>query len=336
LKKLGLDGIFANAGVRVQHVYVHDERACLGGVDFSGLENAYPFILSLPQVETVRLLKENLTAFPSITYCEGMAMVDVKPLGSEVLVEAQDEATGFKQTWRAAYVVGCDGARSNVREKMQIPSVVKPYGISFLMGDFEDESGLTNEAHLFFTPNGSVESFPLPNQRRRWIVLTSRYFSRPDMAFLMGRVRALTAHDLRPSHVVWESTFAVQRLASQRYYNGRVILCGDAAHVMSPIGGQGMNTGFADAAFLRDVLVGVLREGLDAEPLLHHYDRCRKRAFCIAARRAALGMWLGTRTGCLPSWLRSAFIGQVLLRSPVKAYLPKHFAMLTIHQRGLF
>ena len=97
---------------------------------------------------------------------------------------------------------------------------------------------------------------------------------------------------------------------------------------MSPIGGQGMNTGFADAADAAGIVREYL-EGGDWSNLRRGYDRRRKRAFKAAADRAALGMWIGTRTGAIGR-LRSFLLRYGLLRGPFSKKLPPHFAMLTI------
>ena len=107
-------------------------------------------------------------------------------------------------------------------------------------------------------------------------------------------------------------------------------LCGDAAHLMSPIGGQGMNTGFADAEFLADALVGIVRHGRPAEPLLAAYERFRGQAARSAIFRAGWGMWLGTWRGKALSVLRDAFLRYVMLRPILSQHIGAFYAMLTI------
>ena len=96
-----------------------------------------------------------------------------------------------------------------------------------------------------------------------------------------------------------------------------------------------MNTGFADAALLAQVLVAVLRCGASIRTLFRQYAYFRRRAFKEAMRRAEWGMWLGTRKGHLMSGLRSVLIKNVLLRPPVVHRLRDHFAMWTIPHQGL-
>ena len=133
----------------------------------------------------------------------------------------------------------------------------------------------------------------------------------------------------RNSACSFESAFAVHHRLAKRYFRGRVALCGDAAHLMSPVGGQGMNVGFGDAAGLAGALTTCLRQGADAEPLLADYSRRRQTVAKIAIGRAARGMWLGTRRGRLAGLWREPLL-RLLLAPPLCHELPPYFAMLTL------
>ena len=209
---------------------------------------------------------------------------------------------------------------------MGVPYACKHYGLSFLMGDFPDNTDWGNEAHLFFTPNGSLESFPLSEGYRRWIVQSC-----PDsQTILKDRVSDLCGHRLDGLTSRFETAFSVQRLLCKTYSKGHAILCGDAAHLMSPVGGQGMNTGFADAEHLSEALVAIYKKEGEAESVLLDYSQKRSKAFNRAANRAASGMWMGTLTGPLRSRIRSCALTQLLNNSPLKHLMPAYFAMLTI------
>ena len=103
---------------------------------------------------------------------------------------------------------------------------------------------------------------------------------------------------------------------------------------MSPIGGQGMNTGFADAEFLAEALFKHFSKSEDFQALFEKYDHFRRLAFTVAATRAERGMWMGTRRGTLASVLR-LFLVKVLLGPIFNKSLPAYFAMLTIPYRSL-
>jgi 2-polyprenyl-6-methoxyphenol hydroxylase-like FAD-dependent oxidoreductase len=139
-----------------------------------------------------------------------------------------------------------------------------------------------------------------------------------------------TGFDLAASKLQFESSFRPQRRLSTTYIKGHVLLCGDAAHLMSPIGGQGMNTGFADAFHLDRALAAALESPEKAAALFAGYSRDRRRSFRFAASRAAHGMWMGTRTGKVFSTLRGIFAARILFRPSIREKLAPHFAMLTI------
>lgn len=330
LREIGLDRALVERGVRVRTAVVHGERGRLGRLEFEALPGDYPFILSVPQSETVRLLEENLAAIPSVRLWRGVEVAGLVQRNHEVEAHLRSDVAGIPSRVSARFLAACDGHRSDIRGFVNMPARRKDYGVSFLMADFDDRTDLGDEAHLFFRARGPAESFPLPGGRRRWIVMTERLMPDAPAGFIEQQVLDRAGHDLARSRRHGQSPFGVRRLLNRRYVAGRVVFCGDAAHVMSPIGGQGMNTGFADAEFLADALAAVCRGRADPGLAFGRYEHFRRRAFRAAAARAARGMWLGTRTGVVASALRDAFIRHVLLGPPLREALPAYFAMLTI------
>jgi 2-polyprenyl-6-methoxyphenol hydroxylase-like FAD-dependent oxidoreductase len=211
----------------------------------------------------------------------------------------------------------------------------KVYPQRFVMADFDDRSGLGDDCHLFFSATASVESFPLPGGRRRWIVLVPGEEPPDHAAYVIENVRALTGHDLGAGSAFNVSAFGARWMLARTYCKDRIVLAGDAAHCMSSVGGQGMNTGFADAELLAATLAVVLANPAKQTAALAAYQRIRQQAFRIAARRAESGMWLGTKRGRVSSHLRRQFIGRVLFSRAFIGKLPPHFAMLNIPNNNL-
>lgn len=338
LKELGVDHEFVVRGIPITTAKVFERGHFLGDVDFSRLPANHRYILSLPQAETIAILKENLKKHPSVHLLEGLEFVEKHEEADGVRVRVRDVETTACIDLFTPYLVGCDGHRSQVRTQANIRFPGGNYPAQFFMADFDDPTTLGTEAHLYFGPRGSVESFPLSNGRRRWIVQMP-IRSRPDEMDIgktvARQVHGRTGFDLANSKLRFESSFRPQRRLARTYAKGRVLLCGDAAHVMSPIGGQGMNTGFADAAHLDQALAAALDEPGTAPVLLADYSRMRRQSFCIAASRAACGMWLGTRTGNIHSRLRRLFATRILFRPSIREKLAPHFAMLTIQSHTL-
>jgi len=335
MKRLGLDDVFRGAGVPVRHAEVYEARTRVGRLDFAGIRSDYPFFLSLPQARTVEILRSNLTKFACVTIQDAIEFEGLRHEGDQVIAEFRSPSSNHVMGLASRFLIGADGHKSAVRTAAGIQSREKPYPQRFIMADFQDASGLGAEARLFFTPEASVESFPLPGGFRRWIVQWDSAGDELPLDYLIANVRRLTGHELGDQPARFVSTFGAKRMIVERYHAGRVLLAGDAAHVMSSIGGQGMNTGFADAEMLAELLPMVLQKPARMVRCFATYDRLRRRSFEVAATRAERGMWLGTMRGRLASWFRKHFIRDVLFSPLLEHRLAPHFAMLTIPYRNL-
>jgi 2-polyprenyl-6-methoxyphenol hydroxylase-like FAD-dependent oxidoreductase len=252
------------------------------------------------------------------------------PVNDGVHVSLREVASRSDFALCARILAGCDGHRSAVRTAAGLRSREKTYPQQFVMADFTDRSGLGTEARLFFAPEASVESFPLPGGWRRWIVLVNDLGGQSPTAYLIETVKRLTGYDLAGQPARFVSQFGAKRMLVNHYYSGRVALAGDAAHTMSSIGGQGMNTGFADAEMLAELLPGALANPESINRRFATYDRVRRAAYKAAAERAERGMWLGTLQGRIASVFRKHLIRDVLFSRFMERHLAPHFAMLTI------
>jgi 2-polyprenyl-6-methoxyphenol hydroxylase-like FAD-dependent oxidoreductase len=328
LDHVGLATPLVEAGCPVQTARVLSEGDLLGTLDLSRLPGRFNFILSVPESILVGILRHALGDLPRVTLRVGQEVTAVHQTTDGVLVETRDATTGQGSTVTARYAAGCDGHRSAIRASLGLSSEGRSYAPSFVMGDFPESTPWNAEARLFFTPAGSLESFPLPHARRRWVAQVDP--AQATLTTLVQRVQAVTGHFLDAAHAASVTSFTPERRLCRRYFEGRVLLCGDAAHVMSPIGGQGMNTGFGDAWHAAAVLQRLCSTGERPEPLLRRYDSCRRRAFRVAANRAERGMWLGTRRGRVTSLCRAAFIRHGLFGTVLRHRLAAYFTMLTI------
>jgi len=307
LDGLGIGDAFREHGVFIHKARVFEEKQECGVLDFGSPEQA---ILSLPQATTLTLLRNAFASFPTVEFREG------------------DAFPGIDEVSDAGWVLACDGAKSSMRDQAGIPFSTHAYRTGFVMADFPDEEALGPDARLYFSAHGAVESFPLPDQQRRWIAQVPPQ-QPASLDTLHTRVRENTGIDLagRPHSTLWP--FTPSWGLARTYANGKAILCGDAAHIMSPIGGQGMNTGFADALMLFQVLHASSPEALQA------YTRMRKRVFRMSARRAAWGMYLGTRQGKGWSVLRRHLIRALLNTDFTHRVLARTFSMRNLPQTSL-
>jgi 2-polyprenyl-6-methoxyphenol hydroxylase-like FAD-dependent oxidoreductase len=335
-------------GVRVRRGVGYGDGAgpgsMLGELSLDRVDARFPFVLTLPQVCTEQLLAARLEELAPGSVRRGREVTGLRQsaVGATVLArvgttvrtgttaetgetgkagtadkvvetgEARETGptaqTGHTEQWEAQVVIGADGTRSRIRELAGVGSAVRDWGDHYLMGDFEDP-GAEPVAHIHLHRDGVVERFPLPGGRRRWVVHTGRERVPEQTGELAGRAFERIGIAPEPGTATMLSAFTVQRRLAGRMVSGRTVLVGDAAHGISPIGGQGMTLGWLDALALAPLLQDLFRGGPGRLGLLHagerisgrleeypgfaRFDSRRRRAARIAARQAEANMLLG-------------------------------------------
>ena len=332
-RRIGLPEAFIDRGVAVRVSEIYGRRMRLGRIDFTRLKSDFRFVLSIPQHWTEFLLEEAILAHPSIRFLRGHQVTDCSEEEGHIAVGGNIVDAG-KFHFTGEYVLACDGGKSTVREFLGIPFDGVPNQSAFLMGDFEDTTGWGRQARFYFTPRGPVESFPLPDGKRRYVVRTPFFIKEYDNDYFRTELLWRAGIDVGGVRQFWESGFNVHRFMARTFCKGRVFLCGDSAHLMSPVGGQNMNTGFADAE-LAVWLSKLLIEKRAPHPLVSRlYDRVRKRAVRAAFRRAQCLMLAGTFGGLLGSAIRNVAIF-LFLHIPIRRFLVQSISMQSIPFRNL-
>lgn len=252
------------------------------------LDVRFPFSLSLPQYELEEVL-EQVARTHGVDVFRGTEAIELRaaPQGTTVVL---DEAAPVTARW----VVGCDGGGSLVRQA--IGSSLRGWTREGLaLADVVSESPLAY-AELHTGPDGLVIRLPL-RETQRWVAEGG-----PDQVCERVRDRLACAP---PADVLWSSPFKLHARLATRWRRGPILLAGDAAHLHSPVGGHGMNTGLFDAADLAWKLA-LVHQGRAPEALLDSYARSRRRA----ARWSVLAAWgatIGLRARSAPlRYLRSA------------------------------
>jgi 2-polyprenyl-6-methoxyphenol hydroxylase-like FAD-dependent oxidoreductase len=245
-------------------------------LDLSRLRSRFPFLLITPQYEVEHLLERRaLAAGVDFRYGTELLGLSQSADADAVTAEVQD-ADGVRTTLRARYLVGADGARSAVRRSLGLPfpgtSVIR----SIVLADVR----LAEEPADLLAVNGVGDAFafiaPFGDGWYR-VMGWNRKHQVPDSEPVdLDEVREIARLALGTDHGMhdarWISRFHSDERQAPSYRTGRVFLAGDAAHVHSPAGGQGMNTGLQDAANLSWKLASVLRgDAPDPEALLDSY-----------------------------------------------------------------
>ncbi len=259
-------------GVIVPRFTVRDRDRALLTIDFGKLPTAYPYTLMVPQNITEQVLLDRLRALGGRVH---------RPYEATGVVQ---DATGVTvtmatgETIRAVYVVGADGSHSVVRDQAGIGFTGNTYPESFVLADVHMDWYLpADEVMLYFAPAGLVVVAPLPGGRHRIVATLDEapeHPNRDDVQSLLD-TRGPQRRPARVEEIVWSSRFRLHHRLADRYRDGRTFLAGDAAHVHSPAGGQGMNTGIQDAVVLAARLTAVLRDG-GAEAELDRYEAERR------------------------------------------------------------
>lgn len=246
-------------------------------VDFGRLDTRFGHMQILPQSTTEEILERRARDLGA-TLERGVRVVGVHPEGDEVIVESVD-SDGNPREDRARWVVGCDGSNSAVRESQGIPFTGKTYPYTIMVADVRLADAPSDPLMIHVGGHGLVVSTDFGNGWFRLGVI-DRTKEWSDDPVTMDEVRttlaSLFGRDLGPSDPLWTSRFRIQERQAETYRTGRVLLAGDAAHVHSPLGGQGLNLGLQDAMNLGWKLAAVVA-GKAPETLLDTYPNERRR-----------------------------------------------------------
>jgi len=273
LESLGVSERLVARGLQAQRFTIRDRDRVLVPIAFDQLPTRYPYTLMVSQAVTESVLLQRLGELGG------------QVLRPRTLVDLTQDDTGATVTLddgsrlRARYVVGADGMHSTVRQKAGIGFSGADYGESFVLADVQLDGGVPGapEVILYFSPAGMVVVAPLPGGTHRIVATVEQAPEQPNAAYVQALLDA-RGPEQAPAivkEVLWGSRFRVQHRVADSYRSGRVLLAGDAAHVHSPAGGQGMNAGILDAVRLADALVAALAGDAAA---LDRYGRERRPA----------------------------------------------------------
>jgi 2-polyprenyl-6-methoxyphenol hydroxylase-like FAD-dependent oxidoreductase len=313
---------FLEAGFKVHHVnFIKNDGGVVGRVGMDSVKSPYPYALMLPQSDTERLLEERLgTMGVAVERNTEVTALKLDDAGASASLRRAD---GIEETVHADWLVGCDGAHSTVRHALGAPFTGSTMDSDWILGDvhlrgypFPDD-----EVAVYWAKEGVLPIFPISSGRFRVIAnvpaVAAEHPATPtleDVQAILDRRGAKGAVAFDP---IWLAGFRINGRKVANYRTGRVFLTGDAAHVHSPAGGEGMNTGMQDAFNLAWKLALVARRVCD-DSLLDSYSAERSEVGEEVLRSSARLTKVGTLSNPIAAELRNLVARFALGLAPVQ------------------
>ena len=280
--------------------------------DFGAGLSPFPYMLVFPQDEHERLLVDRLTR-SGVEVERRTELLDFEHTGGRIRARLK-RSDGTAQECETAYIAGCDGAHSAVREALKIGFPGGTYEHVFYVADIAAKGpAMNDELHVCLDTNDFLAVFPLKSDGHARLVGTVREAQprNEDLSWNDVSKRVIDWMLIEVERVNWFSTYHVHHRVADHFRKDRAFLLGDAAHVHSPVGGQGMNTGIGDAINLAWKLAAVLKGRADAS-LLDSYEPERiafARRLVATTDRAFTGV---TSSGAIARRVRMQVVPLIL------------------------
>lgn len=321
---------FLKNGLKITEGLAHDGIKEWGSVNFSTLDPPFNYILAIPQFKTERILEEEYLKLNPDGLIRGAEVAHFFQNKNHVEVTYTHNNTDLKVT--GSYLIGCDGKNSFVRQLAGIIYSGKRYPDSYIMGDFTDTTNFAKKAVVYLTKQGMVECFPLPNGMRRWVIKTDDYLANPSQTILSHLIKQRIGILLHNVDCTMLSGFGVQHFLAENFINERIVLLGDAAHVVSPIGGQGMNLGWIGVKSFTESMKKIRINPNNINVLFNEFEENHRKAVRKAAFRAEINMKIGRKSNFY--FLKKLLVK--LMLSPVfKNFTTRMFTMHGLLNKSL-
>jgi 2-polyprenyl-6-methoxyphenol hydroxylase-like FAD-dependent oxidoreductase len=266
-RQVGIADEVVRRGIKTERLRLHaggGESTALNFGDFGKDLSPYPFVLTFPQDEHERLLGEKLKAL-GVQIEWNTELTGFTDAGNHV--EAVVRANGEEKKCSVSFLCGCDGVHSAVREGLKLKFPGGIYDQMFFVADLAVDGAPANgDINFFLGPHQLCLTFPLrtTGMVRLIGILPREVAGRTNVTFddIRGQFEKICS--VHVNKVNWFSTYHVHHRVAEHFKMGRAFVSGDAGHVHSPAGGQGMNTGIGDAVNLSWKLAAVLAHQADA------------------------------------------------------------------------
>ncbi|MGC2402905.1 MAG: FAD-dependent monooxygenase [Acidobacteriaceae bacterium] len=322
LERSGCTAVLIDAGYKVTTVNLSAEKKPIAQFSLEGVETAYPYTLMIPQNETERVLDEFLTTL-GVKVERGVELTQFAA-SATTIVSTLRHSDGTEESLETSWLIGCDGAHSFVRHKLGMEFSGETSPVHWLLADIHLEGVARSPAiNIAWHSDGVLASFPIAENRYRIIAdsgenpLGDAEKAPPSLEQIQSILDKRFPGSPRASDPIWLSSFTINERKVKDYRAGRVFLAGDAAHVHSPAGGQGMNTGMQDSCNLAWKLAMVIR-GSAEDTLLESYSQERSPIAEEVLKVTGRMTKISTLSGQIAQSLRNDVASLVMGLSPVR------------------
>lgn len=336
LDNMGIAETFLNHGNICNAFDMYDRGESLVNAKFDNIESKYPFALMLAQSNTEKFLHEHLLTY-GVEVERNTELLRIKQNDDGVVATIKNQY-GSRENLNFKYLVGCDGAHSVIRHQLKFEFKGAPYPNYWLLADCNiDWEYPTFHLSIFIHPTGVTAYFPLREDRGRLMFELEDAPVEEEMALpVIDDVhRLMEERGIKHKGISdpnWLAYFKLHHRMVDKYSEGRVFLCGDAAHIHSPIGGQGMNTGMQDAYNLAWKMALVLK-GNSPESLLNSYNTERHKIGKEVVGLTDTATKIATIHNPVISVIRNKMIGLVSKITPVQEKIVSTLAQLEFHYK---
>jgi 2-polyprenyl-6-methoxyphenol hydroxylase-like FAD-dependent oxidoreductase len=320
----GLTQRFIHTGLKVAHTNIFAGEEQIAQADLSSVDTPYKFVLLIQQSETERLLEEHLSDLGARV--ERQVELKTFEQNSNTVTCTLAHADGSEEKLESSWLIGCDGAHSLVRHQLGMSFEGSTMLNDWILADVHMDGLQGSPAvNIYWHTLGILALFPLAGTRYRIIADVGKSASN-----VMGEQRIPTLEEIQQvldargpkglvaNNPVWLSSFTINERKVSHYRAQRVFLAGDAAHVHSPAGGQGMNTGMHDAFNLAWKLSLASRGLCAAEPLLETYSPERSAVARLVLEQTGRATAVALMKGETKQTLRNHVASFVFGLSPVR------------------
>jgi 2-polyprenyl-6-methoxyphenol hydroxylase-like FAD-dependent oxidoreductase len=305
-------------------------------VDQAGRDACQPRLLIIPQSDTEEILERALTARGnSVERCRTLSQFEQDDAGVRAVMLSEE---GAEEALSVQFLVSCEGAHSTVRRQAGFSFAGTTMPMRFVLADVTiDWDRPANEVQVWFHRDGVLGALPFGGQKWRFIIECAPEPETEPKPLTLAFVQQLVAERIAVPIVirdpVWLSDFRINARMVDRFRDRRIFVAGDAAHIHSPLGGQGIATGIQDASNLAWKLAAVLRAGAP-DALLDTYQEERKPVARVVLRGTTAASRLAFAMNPVLRFVRERVIFPILGAASVQRRLFKAVSQLELKYGG--